>query len=447
MDREMIGIFVDNYRGFTQQIIPLKDVNFLVGENSTGKTSFLSIVKLMSDPSFWLDSDFNDDTIRLGSFSELISAGSDNKKSFSIGFYISEKKEEEEIISNFRLVTFKNEEGLPIVSKYSFLFENELVATIIRKDSMLYKKHSIQMKNESFDRAMNLCFEEHCSSSTKGYKSIEAKGFPRELFFAHADRLVSAAFKGDNFFEGKKSFNLFLKSDLPRVSWIAPIRAKPKITYEGYKTDRTADGEHIPQLLNKYISKSKMTGKQSKFIEAINNFGVVSGLFEKIDTKRFGKDLNSPFEMNVVINNKILKMCNVGYGISQVLPVITEILARRRDSPIFLIQQPEVHLHPKAQAALGELIFNAAQEEDNNNNNKFIIETHSDYLIDRFRLCQNKSESEFKKTKSQVLFFEREGIFNKAHCIEIGNDGSYPHEQPSGFREFFLNEEIDLLRI
>lgn len=56
-----------------------------------------------------------------------------------------------------------------------------------------------------------------------------------------------------------------------------------------------------------------------------------------------------------------------------------------------------VHLHPKAQAALGEVLFNLSILE----NKKFIIETHSDYMIDRFRISCRKSK---KSIKTQVLF-------------------------------------------
>ena len=440
----MISFYLDNCRGFSKEYIELKRVNFLVGENSTGKTSFLSIVKLMANPSFWLDTDFNDDYIRLGSFSEIINKGGLNKKTFSIGFYTLDEdkkpEDDEDLEAEFRLVTFTNEEGLPVVSKYSFILDGSLITTFIRQGSMLYKRHDLDFSDKSPKELFEICINAHQSASTKNFKAINAKGLPRKLFFAHADKFVSAALESNDFLEGKKTFSVYIRSSLPRICWIAPIRAKPESTYEGYKTNTTADGEHIPQLLNKIITKSKNSGKKSQVIEAINKFGIDSGLFDKIDTKPFGKDLASPFEMHVVINGKTIKVCNVGYGVSQVLPVVTEILARN-DSPTFSIQQPEVHLHPKAQASLGEFIFHAANEKGS----KFIIETHSDYMIDRFRLSKNKSEED--KTSCQVLFFERVDASNKVHSIDICDDGSYPLEQPEAFREFFINEELELLRL
>ena len=46
-------VYMDNYRGFSNAAIPLRQVNFLVGENSTGKTSFLELLDVLSYGPFW----------------------------------------------------------------------------------------------------------------------------------------------------------------------------------------------------------------------------------------------------------------------------------------------------------------------------------------------------------------------------------------------------------
>ncbi len=51
-------LFVDNFRGFTDAYIPITDVNFLVGENSAGKTSILGLIRLFSKPDFMMGRDF-----------------------------------------------------------------------------------------------------------------------------------------------------------------------------------------------------------------------------------------------------------------------------------------------------------------------------------------------------------------------------------------------------
>lgn len=141
--------------------------------------------------------------------------------------------------------------------------------------------------------------------------------------------------------------------------------------------------------------------------------------------------------IDVVISRDPLSVSSVGYGVSQALPVIVEIFSRPKHS-WFAIQQPEVHLHPKAQAALGEVVFNLSGIE----NKKFIIETHSDYMIDRFRISCRKGDS---RINAQILFFERTEMGNKLTSIEIDSNGNFQGEQPSGYREFFIREEMDLL--
>ena len=73
-------------------------------------------------------------------------------------------------------------------------------------------------------------------------------------------------------------------------------------------------------------------------------------------------------------------MIDVGYGISQVLPILVRVLTTRNAK--FLLQQPEVHLHPKGQAELTSLLVEISKR----NRNSFVIETHSDYMIDRVRI-------------------------------------------------------------
>jgi predicted ATPase len=104
-----------------------------------------------------------------------------------------------------------------------------------------------------------------------------------------------------------------------------------------------------------------------------------------------------------------------------------------------MVQQPEVHLHPRAQAALGDVFFQAAHAHKK----VLFIETHSDFMIDRFRL--NYGPSKPRADFAQILFFERTGGGNKLTTIKILSDGEYPEDQAAQFRSFFLEEQRKLL--
>ena len=127
---------------------------------------------------------------------------------------------------------------------------------------------------------------------------------------------------------------------------------------------------------------------------------------------------------------------DVGYGIHSVLPV----LMATYDKPAattFLMQQPEVHLHPHAQALLAQLMA-----EDGH---QFIVETHSDYIIDRLRICVMRGELVPEDVSIVYCEFcdDEEGA-SRIYNISIDEQGNLLGA-PVGYREFFNQETNRLL--
>jgi predicted ATPase len=181
----------------------------------------------------------------------------------------------------------------------------------------------------------------------------------------------------------------------------------------------------------------------AKFRKFIDKIGNASGLFEKIDIRYFGQENSGPFEVDAYLDGAALGLNWVGYGVSQSLPILVEILFRDRGS-WFSIQQPEVHLHPRAQASLGDAFFEMAMID----RKTFLIETHSDFMIDRFRMNYRKKRSAKDRSKipvSQVLFFERREKRNTVTPIPISNHGELSADQPDSYRDFFIREEMRLI--
>lgn len=151
-------------------------------------------------------------------------------------------------------------------------------------------------------------------------------------------------------------------------------------------------------------------------------------------------DLISENNYSIKITYKGIKLSinNVGFGISQILPSLANILSF--ENTHYTLQQPEVHLHPKAHSEFGEFIFNSAKE----NNNKFIIETHSDFLIDRFRFCLHEKQTDKTQESfnSQIVFFEKfNNGNNTVKIIDILENGKYKSSiNLRQFRQFFINE-------
>lgn len=67
-------VYLNNFKGFSDTIIPILGVIFLVGDNSTGKSTVLSAIELLSKTSFWIDHQFNTSECRLGPFREIVNS-------------------------------------------------------------------------------------------------------------------------------------------------------------------------------------------------------------------------------------------------------------------------------------------------------------------------------------------------------------------------------------
>ena len=131
-------------------------------------------------------------------------------------------------------------------------------------------------------------------------------------------------------------------------------------------------------------------------------------------------------------------MLDLGSGIAQVLPIITQ--AFKSNGEMILIEEPEIHLHPKAQAELGGMFADAAKEK----NNTFIIETHSENLL--LRLEKLIRHGELSKDDVSVIYVDKNE--NGSYCIplELDAEGDIINisDVPDGFFEEGFDELFDI---
>jgi predicted ATPase len=170
----------------------------------------------------------------------------------------------------------------------------------------------------------------------------------------------------------------------------------------------------------------------------LSEFGVEAGLFDQIEVIRKGGKVSDPFQIGVKSGGPTFNLVDVGYGVSQVLPLLVDIARRANEDIMFLMQQPEVHLHPRAQAQLGTFFARRAGPKQ-----RFVVETHSDYLIDRVRMEVQRGKLIQAKDVS-ILYFERYARGARIHNLELDKEGNIVNA-PSGYRQFFLNETRSLL--
>jgi predicted ATPase len=429
-------LYVDNFRGFSSTLIPIKKVNFLVGENSTGKTSLLSLLNLLCSLQFWVRQEFNTDQVELGNFKDIVSLEAQDKNYFRIGFFLDQLESKKNGTKSpiLILMTFTESNDMPLLTRYNYL-DNEAEYEIIFSESeeaIKYRQSSTAQNDYSPEGLLQKIKQwEREKGTKKGFKTLKGQELAGKTeTLSAATYLVGMKYARELSPTQFKFFRDF--------AWIAPIRSKPRRTYDRFKYDFSPEGEHAPYLIKKILSDKRSS---AGFLEFIRNFGDKSNLFSSINVNEFGMDTSSPFELKIKIAEKLININYVGYGVSQCLPFLVEMFSRN-EGTWYAIQQPEVHLHPKAQAALGNLFYSLSISEDKN----FLIETHSDYIIDRFRLNCRQVENK-PVVDSQVLYFERTPVGNTVYPIEIDDGGKYSENQPETFRDFFIKEQLELLEL
>lgn len=429
-------IFMNNFRGFEDTLIPLRQTTFLVGENSTGKSSFLKLVYLMSQPGFWFRPEFAiQEETDLGGFRDIVSAGSPNRSFFQIGVLTTTKNKKTDALKcSFSVHSFIEKDGAAIVSRYLQCADEQIITLLLQPKKTRYKTETIEKTFGSEDEIISF-FRDVALRNVTDDDGLQ--DFPRNL---PPDPPLPVAVGIVRTIDKKEKVSgREFTAEIPfafNLTWIAPIRTKPQRFYDGTKRSFSPEGDHTPFILRQSLTARS---KSKEFAEKIQEFGQASGLFETVIPHTFGSSSQAPFEILIRLKGAELNMNNVGYGISQVLPLIVEFLSGEKKQ-YFAVQQPEVHLHPRAQAALGDLIFELAKEKQHS----FLLETHSDYLIDRYRLRMHDDNG---SSHAQVVFFHRFEKGNRADVLVIEPDGKYPSHQPPAFRDFFVREEVRLLEV
>ena len=234
-----------------------------------------------------------------------------------------------------------------------------------------------------------------------------------------------------------------LEADTNHVFANAPVRSSPQRTYDPTIFPEDPEGPYVPMDLARISSFPDKEWLRLKM--RMEEFGQRSGLFDEIVINRLGIDRGNAFQIHLRkaghdIEGPKRNLIDSGYGVSQVLPIIAELF-RDNAAPISLLQHPEVHLHPRAQAALGTLFCGIAET-----GRQLIIETHSDYILDRIQIDLRKGRTSLKPEDVSILFFERQGLDVKIHSISLDDDANL-RDQPQSYREFFMKETNDLLEL
>ena len=132
---------------------------------------------------------------------------------------------------------------------------------------------------------------------------------------------------------------------------------------------------------------------------------------------------------------EFLRPIHCGFGITQILPIVVAVLsarlADRTDaSPLLLIENPEVHLHPAGQAQMGEFLADAAHSGV-----QFIVETHSDHVLNGVRRAVKSGRA---LTSEIAIHFIRDRFLHETQVLSPNLDSSGNIDVwPEGFFDQF----------
>ncbi|HVX34780.1 MAG TPA: AAA family ATPase [Hyphomicrobium sp.] len=425
----LFKIFARNFRGFRKIDVNLGDVTFIVGDNSSGKTSILKLVDLLLNVTYAFDFDIFTDKAILATSHDVLSPYI-NSPDVTIGTITVIPADKNEFKTEAKVASYEKGPSETLILKKVVTASNNKARFIISEaDAIVRKDIELSATKPNLKRIL----EEHDRPS-KGYQKLKIPGLkriPNLMIFGLAD-----------FDEKQKKFNLSYSpsSDRFQMRHFGPIRMDPEHAYSSYAESFDPKGRHTPNVLKSLLSARRSDKSRRATIRQLNHFGAESGMFDKLFVIPYSKsDPKAPFRIEVSKKGRRFSLDEVGYGVSQILPIIVDSIARRTSGrTLFSIQQPELHLHPKAQAAFGELLFNLAKL-----GMKFLVETHSDYIINRFRYCLHASKTNLE---TKVLFCENTKKGNVVHEVSVSSRGEIENA-PSNYRTFFLREQHKLFKL
>ncbi len=423
-----------------EQSLKIRPVTLLVGENSTGKSTVLGCYHALNN-AIHNKVDFNIDPYHLGTFDDIVRQEKNTNEEFSLGINYDFHNQS----IHYKIVITKSTIE-PIISKVvitfssggSITFENNPRSSNdknIKDKTRFYPGYTMKVKKDDFiisSSLLNMTILEH-SIDMMLYRILEADKRPNKNISALEKFLTNKAKLAGH--KDIQHFDYFFMSSIANknIESMSPMRSKPQRVYDPSNETLTPDGGGTPMLMRKLSHESN---KEWKLLhDQLINFGKKSGMFNDVKIKKFGKNIGDPFQIQIKTGKRYTNIMDVGYGVSQLLPILVRILNKSfHHSSHFLLQQPEVHLHPQAQAALGTLLVELAKDGKGQN---FLVETHSDFIVDR--ISTEIRDKKISPENVSLVYHEMKEGYVQLHNITFDKMGNLENV-PDGYRNFFMHE-------
>jgi len=219
-----------------------------------------------------------------------------------------------------------------------------------------------------------------------------------------------------------------------RVQYLGPLRDEPRVVWNHWNELARGlpvgtRGEYSAAVLSRWSAspvryappKSEMSGTVvAPLSEAVNQWLMYLEIGDAVAARSHGK-LGVGLDLRV--NGQVRDLTSVGVGVSQALPLLVGLLTSPSNS-MFIVEQPELHLHPAVQARLADFMLNARPDLT------LVIETHSESFVTRIR--RRAAEGKIDVADIDITFVELGKDGSTARVLEMSQFGDL-NEWPDGF--------------
>lgn len=486
-------ISLKNFKGFSSlEKLKIRPITILCGTNSCGKSSILQSILLLKQT---LESQnpnqillLNGRFVHLGSFEDIVfEKNSDNRLAFEFTFKLT--KEDQKTSSRVN--------NVPLRILFRDLFPGSGISTnqdILIHVKVVLKAPKIKSKNKSYIKALTIeqfQFKLDVLSSdrqkipgtdinvqlsnddlyTITWKNLrnrisQEEGVNKGEVFSAKVKFLSlfsiGAISVENEAERSHrfsdlSFTLYRISNLLQTifssySYIGPLREEPsrRYIYEDEITEIGVKGENAAYMYltdkDKNISDHYFYDCKSNSFKQKQEITLSAAVQEWLDLmniKGFKSDVNNGIvylHLNSSSASKTrVSIADVGFGVSQIFPIILEGL-RMPNRNTLLLEQPEIHLHPNLQMQLSDYFIALARS-----GKKVMVETHSDHIINRLVRRIVEDETGILKNLIGIYFVSTtdNGSVYEEVCID---ENSGVTNWPVDFFDQAASEQEKILR-
>lgn len=427
------SLHIKNFKGWKDTgNIKFAPITLFMGSNSSGKSSigqFLMLLKQSSvspDRRTVLFLGDSDSVVELGGpVAMLHNHNMDEMLEFEYTWTLPKplklavNAEDQDAGEDIKTITFLDQIKVHNKEVQTLEVEN-MRYTLLRKDASSFSVGMDRVQKGSSARAYKAITQNYDIKRVPGRawempSPYRFYGFPEEMITYHKNAYFIP------------QINAVHENLFSRISYLGPLREKAERHYRwtGFIPGSVGPSgkDCILALLAARTEKRKFNFKPKQpyisLEEVIAKALKDMGLVEEFVVQRVSED-RQDYEVKVRTKGSrtLTDVPDVGFGISQVLPVLVQLYYAPANS-IIIMEQPELHLHPKAQSALADIMIEAifARENAKPRNVQLIIETHSEHFLRRFQ--RRIAEKKLEESQFAAYFANSDVSPTKLEALEV----------------------------